>query len=442
MGVIGQQFSRYAMTVAMIALPAWAMGESSSVESFTSMVNTGSVKQNTVGADNRQDLNVGSASSTRANSFNATVSTGSITQSSRGSGIVQSANIGSMSNANVNSFNAVVSTGSIEQLSTHSGDRQELDIGSVNNSTVNGAFNAKVTVKDGVRQTDSGEIVLGSVKNSNIQNFSTTLDVKGTVTGNNIRIGSIVGQERFDKKGKFVGTVVGSSTGADNSDSNGFLLPSFGQSDGKMQEGDGRIPTLLDSGIYPKSSPLPLLSYGCYCGPRWTGCGAGDNFNVEPVDSMDRLCMNHDKAYIGANRIEQLKADLVLLSGLGNLSEFPSSWDEKPINNEYAEIYLNEAVVAFMLKVGDYDLPLVLASGLVKADVSIALMEGKIVTFVADTSVGSVLDKIEGPGNKIPYLGQIPYLGDIFFRTHNAGEVVDSEGNIYIDGKYVGKMNY
>jgi hypothetical protein len=269
------------MTVAMIALPAWAMGESSSVESFTSMVNTGSVKQNTVGADNRQDLNVGSASSTRVNSFNATVRTGSITQSSRGSGIVQSANIGSTSNANVNSFNAVVTTGNIEQQSTRSGDRQELDIGSVNNSTINGAFTAKVTVKDGVRQTDSGEIVLGSVKNSNIQNFSTTLDVKGTVTGNNIRIGSIVGQERYNKRGQSQGQ----EQTPDNSSGDGWLKPNPVNYSGK--QGNGQENTLTSENIWPES-PKSSGSIDSYTYALLSSAVYSDNSSVT-LDSQKKI---------------------------------------------------------------------------------------------------------------------------------------------------------
>lgn len=185
-----------AIAVVIVSLPAWVTAESS-VESFTSKVNSGAVKQTTTGSGNSQDLNVGSANSTKANSFNADVTTGSITQTSRGTGIVQSANIGSANNSKVGSFTSTVVVGNIEQVSTRSGDRQELDIGSVNNSTVNGKFNVDVKVKDGVKQTGAGEIVLGSVKNSSIQNFSTNLEVKGKVTGNNIRIGSIVGQERL-----------------------------------------------------------------------------------------------------------------------------------------------------------------------------------------------------------------------------------------------------
>ncbi|NVN99798.1 MAG: hypothetical protein HXX17_10770 [Geobacteraceae bacterium] len=230
MTMIGQRIPLYVIAFAIVALPTGALADNSSVEDFTSIVNTGAIKQTTSGSNNRQDLNVGSANSTKANSFNATVTTGSITQSSSGTSIVQITNIGSANNAKVGSFNSTVNTGKIEQVSTRSGDRQELDIGSVNNSTVNGAFKVNVNVKEGVKQTGSGEIVLGSVKNSNVQDFSTNIDVKGKVTGNNIRIGSIVGGERFDGNGNTVGSFGLGGGGRDGNTS--ISMPSFSQERG------------------------------------------------------------------------------------------------------------------------------------------------------------------------------------------------------------------
>lgn len=237
MKVTGQLILQYAIVFVLLALPAGVLADSSSVEDFTSIVNTGAIKQTTSGSGNRQDLNVGSATSTKANSFNANVTTGSITQSSSGTGIVQSANIGSANNAKVDSFTATVNTGKIEQISNRSGDRQELDIGSVNNSTVNGAFKANVKVKEGVKQTGSGEVVLGSVKNSNVQDFSTTLEVKGKVTGNNIRIGSIVGGERFDNDGKSQGQ----EKRSDNNSNSSMNMPVFSSPNFKSESNQDNL---------------------------------------------------------------------------------------------------------------------------------------------------------------------------------------------------------
>ncbi|MEI6214343.1 MAG: hypothetical protein WCP10_09580, partial [Desulfuromonadales bacterium] len=205
---MGKIINHYtASLILLVVAAAWtsiAIAETS-VDDFTAIVNTGTVKQQTQGSGNQQDLNVGSATGTKANSFNANVTTGTITQSSSGSGIVQTSNIGSANASKVGTFNSTVTTGNIEQVSTKNGQRQELDIGSVTNSTVTGSANMKVNVSQGVTQTGSGEVVLGSVKNSNVQNFSTNLDVKGKVTGSNIKMGSIVGQSRYDNEGVYHG---------------------------------------------------------------------------------------------------------------------------------------------------------------------------------------------------------------------------------------------
>jgi hypothetical protein len=176
------------------------------VGTFQSKVTThGKVEQTTSGSGNKQDLNVGSAANSRTNSFNAVVTTGPIRQSAQGVGIQQSINVGSMKNSQANSFTANVHTKSIEQESSKSGARQEIDIGSVTNSTVSGAANVTVTVQEGIRQTGDGEIVLGAVKNSNVGSFQQNLHVKGKIVGNNVRMGSVVGQERYDRDGNYVG---------------------------------------------------------------------------------------------------------------------------------------------------------------------------------------------------------------------------------------------
>lgn len=50
------------------------------------------------------------------------------------------------------------------------------------------------------------------------------------------------------------------------------------------------------------------------------------------------------------------------------------------------------------------------------------------------------LDAIEGRNyTNVIGLSSIPYLGPIFFRVGYAGEVVDSQGNTYVNGEFVGQ---
>lgn len=209
------------LTLLQFSVPDLLFAESSSVGTFSSVVTTGPVKQKTSGSGNTQILNVGSATYTKAKSFSSVVNTGPITQSSQGSGIVQSANIGSATNSTVGTFSSTVNTSKIEQISTRSGDRQELELGSVTNSTVNGTMNVNVRVKNGITQTGSGTVAIGSVKDAKVNNFSNNVDVK-KVSGNNIKIGSIVGQSKFDNEGRYAGEEQAGSGFTDN----GFKMPS------------------------------------------------------------------------------------------------------------------------------------------------------------------------------------------------------------------------
>jgi hypothetical protein len=68
-------------------------------------------------------------------------------------------------------------------------------------------------------------------------------------------------------------------------------------------------------------------TYGNYCGPGWSGgvwnktAAAGDLCTegavpVSPKDDMDKLCMDHDKAYCSATAAQQDAADKALIDGL------------------------------------------------------------------------------------------------------------------------------
>lgn len=175
----------------------------SNIGSFSSTVNIkGAVTQTATGSNVKQDLNVGSAQKSQANSFNAVVTTGSITQTGK-NGAQQFINVGGMNNSKVDRFDAQVTTGNIEQIANR-GERQEMDIGSVTNSTVTGTATTRVST-GAVKQTGDGEISLGAIKNSNVKQFNSNLNVKGKLEGNNIRMGSVIGQEKYDNDGNYAG---------------------------------------------------------------------------------------------------------------------------------------------------------------------------------------------------------------------------------------------
>lgn len=185
-----------------LAIAACAQAQSN-VGNFNATVSIqGPVTQTATGTSVKQDLNVGSAQKSQANSFSSVVTTGSITQTGN-NGAQQFINVGGMNNSKADKFDAQVSTGNIEQVAKN-GEKQELDIGSVSNSTVSGKATSRVSVGS-VKQTGEGEIALGAVKNSNVQQFQSNLFVKGKLEGNNIRMGSVVGQERYDNRGRDVG---------------------------------------------------------------------------------------------------------------------------------------------------------------------------------------------------------------------------------------------
>ncbi len=194
----------------------------STVGNFNSTVTIqGPVKQTATGNNVKQDLNVGSAQKSQANTFTSVVTTGSITQTGN-NGAQQFINVGGMNNSKANKFDAHVTTGNIEQVANR-GERQELDIGSVTNSTVTGTATTRVSVSS-VKQTGEGEIALGAVKNSNVGQFQSSLTVQGKLEGNNIRMGSVVGQERYDNRGRYVGR---EATGDEQSAV--FQMPNVGE---------------------------------------------------------------------------------------------------------------------------------------------------------------------------------------------------------------------
>lgn len=188
-----------ALVPMLLGLPVWGFAQST-VGTFSSVVTIqGPVNQTATGSNVQQNLNVGSAEKSKTNSFSSVVTTGAITQTGQ-NGAQQFINVGGMNNSQANKFDANVTVGRIEQVGK-SGERQELDIGSVTNSAVSGTATTRVEVTKGVKQTGNGEIVLGSVKNSNVGQFESNLSVRGKVDGNNIRMGSVVGGRQYNNTG-------------------------------------------------------------------------------------------------------------------------------------------------------------------------------------------------------------------------------------------------
>jgi hypothetical protein len=190
------------MGFAAVVAGAAVQAQTSSAEDFTSAVKIqGAITQNASGNNVKQDLNVGSAQKSRATSFKADVTTGNITQTGK-NGARQTINVGGMNNSKADRFDARVTTGNIEQVANR-GERQELDIGSVSNSTVAGTARTRVSVGN-VKQTGEGDIALGALKNANVQQFQSNLSVKGKIEGNNIRMGSLIGQDISAKGGRHI----------------------------------------------------------------------------------------------------------------------------------------------------------------------------------------------------------------------------------------------
>lgn len=239
------------LLISCSAIAAVAQAQSN-IGTFSSVVTIqGPVTQTATGNNVKQDLNIGSAQKSQANSFSSVVTTGSISQTGS-NGAQQSINVGGMNSSKADQFNAIVTTGNIEQVGNN-GERQELDIGSVTNSTVTGAATTRVSVGS-VKQVGDGEIVLGAVKNSNVQQFNSNLSV-GAISGKNIRMGSVVGNERFDNEGRYVGKEASGSGDSVINGSTRLTLPRFGE---KLPTNDLKNPLTGTGSIAPTPDQFPL----------------------------------------------------------------------------------------------------------------------------------------------------------------------------------------
>ncbi len=106
-----------------------------------------------------------------------------------------------------------------------------------------------------------------------------------------------------------------------------------------------------------------LGTYGNWYGPDW--CGGqrpsennGAIGNLEPVDSLDEICRDHDMNYSFADSLTnerekiQIKkrADIELLSNLNDLDEDPKNWSNPPEDSKRANSYKRRAIEVFKFK--------------------------------------------------------------------------------------------
>jgi len=102
--------------------------------------------------------------------------------------------------------------------------------------------------------------------------------------------------------------------------------------------------------------------YGNYGGPGHTGGGDATgylphDFEAEPIDSMDELFRDHDKAWWTGHEVLKHKSDVELLKGLENLSADPRDWDNPPPQGKwiYASQFRLAAIAWLRTRLARYD---------------------------------------------------------------------------------------
>ena len=90
----------------------------------------------------------------------------------------------------------------------------------------------------------------------------------------------------------------------------------------------------------PKWLEKLILPYGNYGGPANTD----PSFQKEPIDNLDEIFMQHDKAWFEG---EIHLADTEVLADLGSLPINPYRWKRKPKNILWAIIYNSGALTYF-----------------------------------------------------------------------------------------------
>jgi RHS repeat-associated protein len=108
----------------------------------------------------------------------------------------------------------------------------------------------------------------------------------------------------------------------------------------------------------PEVNMEPWYAYGHFGGPGWTGGsstkGSTGDMSIEPIDSMDALFWEHDKAYASGDSKIRHQADEKLYKSLKELETDPNEWDIKAPNANKAKEYRSEAIAAFNIKISDY----------------------------------------------------------------------------------------
>ena len=115
-----------------------------------------------------------------------------------------------------------------------------------------------------------------------------------------------------------------------------------------------------------------IPKYGNFGGPGWSGGKMVSDYNevdwnIKPIDSLDKLFYDHDRRYQDAikkkdsgryNRLEKnllwLEADDILIGELKKLATDPKYWNKKPPNFVYGWFYRRLALYSFIIKVWLY----------------------------------------------------------------------------------------
>jgi len=91
---------------------------------------------------------------------------------------------------------------------------------------------------------------------------------------------------------------------------------------------------------WPKSWEGHIPNYGNYGGPSNTDL----TFKTKPIDSLDEICMEHDKFWF---RSQGNMGDTALLVRTVNLPLNPLNWEHRPPNPLKAIIYREEIIFVF-----------------------------------------------------------------------------------------------